>query len=969
MNRLSAKARIAMGMAMLVVTMLMLADMLGMIPDPRVTAMQSRCTVSELVALQIRPVILQEDLVRMEAMLKAVVKRNDEILSGAVRRRDGKVVATVGDHRQLWDTDITVSDDRQVYVPLNAAGQYWGRVEICFKPLMRRGVWGLLDSPAVQLTGLIGLLCWIAFYFYLRKMLSHLDPSRAVPGRVRSALDTLGDGLLVLDRKERIVLVNRSLAESIGTSPEKLVGVQAAKLPWELTDEQTANGFPWTRAITLGMNIQGETLRYRREGVDDAVFLTSCSPVPGSDGSTQGVLVSLDDVTELEETKQQLNHAKDAAEEANHAKSAFLANMSHEIRTPMNAILGFTEVLRRGIEHDESKRRKHLNTIHSSGTHLLNLINDILDLSKVEADRLEVESIPCAVHRVVAEVVTVMSGRAEEKGLTLDYQFDGKIPESITSDPARLRQILTNLVGNAIKFTEQGGVRITTKLEADQQRPRIVMQVIDTGIGMSEAAAAKIFDPFSQADASVTRRFGGTGLGLSISKRFAEALGGDISVHSEPGVGSIFAVTIDTGPLENVALIEPADADLETPLIEDQQLTVRLPNLRVLIVDDGEENRDLMCLILRETGATFATAENGLQAVEMATDQDCDVILMDMQMPVMDGYTATRKLREQGYDKPIIALTAHAMQHAEQKCRDAGCSGFLSKPVEFDKLIATLADIAGLEVQLAKPPHDASTSTADLEARTVAQSTLTPPEATRPITNVASPIRSSLASLGEGFTSIIDDFVERLPGKLHEMQAALEDGDLRQLASLAHWLKGSGPNVGFAELGEPAKRLETFAKQGDTGAAAGVLAELHTLVDRIETTPPDPTTVMMNPSAHNSLSAALNEPPARTTIVSSLTALDPSTTESVNAFIDRLDDQFDALEAALQAADGGQLVNLAHTLKGASSDCGFRQLATLAETLELFAADGDLELISHIVGQLRDMRQRIAAPEMATVND
>ncbi len=973
MIRLSAKARIAMGMAMLVVTMLMLLSMTGVIPDHRKTAMWGRCAVSELIALQIRPVILQKDLQRMEGLLETIVNRNDEILSGAVRRKDGELVVTIGDHNALWDTGIEVSDDRQVYVPLDAGGENWGRVEICFTPLVRRGIAGVLDNPMNRLSLLMGLMCWAAFYLYLRKMLNHLDPSRAVPGRVRSALDTLGDGLLVLNREEKIVLANRSLAESIGSTPEELLGVEAASLPWALNvGDLDESEFPWTRAIHQQRSVHGEMLRYRRDGEEDAVFQISCSPVPGSDGKPQGVLVSLDDVTELEETKQQLSQAKDTAEAANHAKSNFLANMSHEIRTPMNAILGFTEVLRRDMERDEGKRRKHLNTIHSSGTHLLNLINDILDLSKVEAGRLEVESIPCAAHLVIADVVTVMGVRAEEKGIGLDCQFDGEIPEKISSDPARLRQILTNLVGNAIKFTEKGGVRIITKLQNDpEKQPQLAIQVVDTGIGMTPEAAAKIFDPFSQADASVTRRFGGTGLGLSISKRFAEAMGGGIRVHSEPGVGSVFTVMIDTGSLEGVTMIQPTEEDLESSTGEEEHLDISLPNIRVLLVDDGDENRDLMSLILEEAGATYATAQNGLEAVELATSQSWDVILMDMQMPVMDGYTATRTLRQQGYDRPIIALTAHAMQQAEQKCRDAGCSGFLSKPIEFDKLIATLAEIAGVEVQKSKPvpvvndtPQKVSPAKPSAnQAKPPANQAKPPTSEVQPPTNDMSPVRSALAMRGSTFQSIIVEFAERLPLKHSEMVAALDKEEFSQLADLAHWLKGSGPNVGFTDFADPAKQLEHFAREGDAQGAAEMIAVIGSIIDRIDvscdTSPPS------KPVVGNKQPA--KEEPSQGPLQSTLPMQKPKFRDIVTRFVARLDERFDAMQQALEQEDIQLLVDQAHALKGASANCGFAQIATLAGTLERSSRDNDIELIPDILRELRELRDRIELNEVSSL--
>ena len=284
----------------------------------------------------------------------------------------------------------------------------------------------------------------------------------------------------------------------------------------------------------------------------------NCSPVMGGSGSVGGVLVSFDDVTELQARGEKLREAKNEADAANLAKSEFLANMSHEIRTPMNAILGFTDVLRRGYDKNQDESSKYLNTIHSSGTHLLDLINDILDLSKVEAGHLEVESIDFAPHRLIHEVMKVLGVKAAEKGIGLEFEAHGPVPASMASDPARLRQILTNLVGNAIKFTATGAVRIGARLDQSGPHPVLELSVTDTGIGIAEDKLDTVFEAFAQADSSVTRRFGGTGLGLPISRRFARAMGGDITVASDPGQGSTFTLRLGTGPLDGVDLISPA---------------------------------------------------------------------------------------------------------------------------------------------------------------------------------------------------------------------------------------------------------------------------------------------------------------------------------------------------------------------------------------------------------------------------
>jgi signal transduction histidine kinase/CheY-like chemotaxis protein/PAS domain-containing protein len=382
-----------------------------------------------------------------------------------------------------------------------------------------------------------------------------------------------------------------------------------------------------------------------------------------------------------------------AAEAGARAKATFLANMSHEIRTPMTAILGYTELLL----DPQSTAADHLNglqTIHRNGHHLLQLINDILDLSKIEAGKLDVEHTPCYTRRVLFDVAELLKGKAEEKSLVLRIESDGPIPDVITSDPTRLKQALVNLVGNALKFTDQGAVRIVAS--CDRANQTISFAVSDSGIGMTPEQMTRLFQPFAQADAATSRRFGGTGLGLVITRQIAQLLGGDVAVRSAPGQGSTFTLSVATGPLEGVQMV--AASDPRPTAVETPAGAATLPRIdgRVLLVEDGPDNQRLLTVFLRKAGAEVALAENGQAAVDkalaaLAAGQPFGVILMDLHMPVMDGLTATRLLREQGYEGPIVALTAHAMKGELEKCLAAGCDHYLSKPIARDVLIREVA--------------------------------------------------------------------------------------------------------------------------------------------------------------------------------------------------------------------------------------------------------------------------------------
>ncbi|MDP6445394.1 MAG: ATP-binding protein, partial [Pirellulaceae bacterium] len=390
---------------------------------------------------------------------------------------------------------------------------------------------------------------------------------------------------------------------------------------------------------------------------------------------------------ELMDVNVALVSAKAAAETANKSKSEFLANMSHEIRTPMTAILGFAEFLREEGDPQRApgNRLQAIDTIINNGNHLLQLINDILDISKIESGKLQVEQVLCDPHEILADVLELMAIRALERNISLSTETVGEVPERVTSDPTRIRQVLVNLIGNAIKFTAEGGVDV--KMQFDGERGQLEFQISDSGIGMTEEQIERLFQPFVQADNSTTRRFGGTGLGLSICRRLTDMLGGSIGVTSVVGEGSEFHFSVATGAVDG-GRAAPDDCG-SSALVIDENAPL---NCRILVAEDGLDNQRLIQHILQRAGAEVVLAENGQAAIEAieAAETPFDLILMDMQMPVMDGYAATRRLRDEGFDRPIIALTAHAMNSDRTTCLDAGCDDFLTKPIERKAFIQTL---------------------------------------------------------------------------------------------------------------------------------------------------------------------------------------------------------------------------------------------------------------------------------------
>ena len=419
---------------------------------------------------------------------------------------------------------------------------------------------------------------------------------------------------------------------------------------------------------------------------------TYISPIMNIDGSLREVAIVHEDITDRKEAEEAIRAAKDAAETASDAKTQFLANMSHEIRTPLGAMLGFAQLM---LEDDQASdaQKNSLKTIVRNGDQLYRIINELLDISKVEANKFEIEKSRFDLEEVIRDITSLLSVKAEQKGIEFNVSSEGPLPETVNTDPVRFRQILTNVIGNAIKFTEKGKVEVVFKLRDHESRDGsscLECKVVDTGIGIPKDKISKLFHPFTQADQATTRKFGGTGLGLYLSRKFAQALGGDIRlVDCEEEKGCTFLVVVDIGHLERRPLMNFSSVSGEHVVkgTFTQAPLERLHDVRVLVVDDSPDNLELTKRFLSASGAYVETALGAKKAFGRLAEEEFDVIVMDIQMPEIDGYEAVRQLRQRGYEKPIVALTAHAMKGERERCLSAGFDGYLVKPINRPVLV------------------------------------------------------------------------------------------------------------------------------------------------------------------------------------------------------------------------------------------------------------------------------------------
>jgi PAS domain S-box-containing protein len=539
-----------------------------------------------------------------------------------------------------------------------------------------------------------------------------------------------------------------------------------------------------------------ETVRLAKNGSRILVSL-SASHLSDSAGRVVGVSTIARDISQFKRVERELQSARDVAEAATRAKSEFLANVSHEVRTPLTAILGFAELLL-GASISDSERLNYLMTVRRNGEHLLSVLDDVLDFSKIEAGKMTVELIATSPTQILHEVTSLMRVRAIDKGLELNLEYQTPIPVEVISDPTRLKQILLNLVSNAIKFTREGSVKILASCEGPKTaQPRLIIRILDTGIGMSQQELDGLFKPFAQADTSTTRRFGGTGLGLGICRPLALALGGEISVATTPGQGSCFSLTLKLPPLSSMSMV--SDVLFSVPLRKGATKTAISRRLAgsVLLAEDGPDNQLLIASILRKRGASVTVAENGRLAIDlcMAATRDekpYDLILMDMQMPEVDGHAATAYLRAKGYRGPIVALTANAMAGERERCLKSGCTDYMTKPIQMGSF---------LNLVVAYLPE--SNFVRGAPSGTFACALAIDDEV----------LRSSFADDPE-MTVVLAKFLERLRTEVVEqLRSACEPLERNVLKRLAHQLKGAGSGYGFAEITAAAAALEAALHQ------------------------------------------------------------------------------------------------------------------------------------------------------------
>ncbi len=609
------------------------------------------------------------------------------------------------------------------------------------------------------------------------------------------------NGVVITDSHGKIEWINKSFTKITGYTIEEIMGKSPGSfLHGPDTDKEIAQYM--SQRIRIGNEFTSEIINYHKDGSPYWIKI-DCHPIKNSNGKVVKFFALEEDITARVKTEQALREAKEKADATSQAKDIFLANMSHEMRTPLNAILGMGNQLKKTKINE--RQSFFLDTMNAAAEHLLVVINDILDISRIEAGKLQLEYIDFDLVALVKHSVQVLSPKAEEKGLDFKLTMDESISKIIVGDPYRLNQILLNILNNAIKFTEKGSVYLTVLMHNDDNnRQQIRFIIEDTGIGMEEVFLDNIFQKFMQEDSSIARKYGGTGLGLNITKQLVELMGGSIKVKSVKNEGSLFLIDIEfqKGNVENIIIDKKIN--LSSSILQ---------NIEVLLVEDNEMNRILAKTILNNFNATTTEAENGVKAIELLKEKPFDIILMDIQMPIMGGFEATHFIRsELKLDIPIIALTANALKGEKEKCVEGGMNAYLSKPFREDELIKLMAKLLNLEnIEDETPDINELVDTSQKDKYIENTGEITASET--PIYDL-NYLKEAFGDAPEAIHSLLEAFIKE--GELGVLQITdyLESRCTEGLRATAHRLKANVAMLNSHNLYNLAIEIEAEAKTG-----------------------------------------------------------------------------------------------------------------------------------------------------------
>ncbi len=664
-----------------------------------------------------------------------------------------------------------------------------------------------LSGPDGSLLGAAGTLCDVTERHEAAEALRASEARLAEKTEILEAtLEHMDQGIVMIDAALTVPVANRRAAELMGIPYELMSGrpriEEVIRYQWKTGEFDKADSA--MRAYARSDGALGRANAYVRERPNGQVIEIRSRPLPGG-----GAVRTYSDITDQRRAEQELRTAKEDAETASRARSAFLATMSHEIRTPLNGVIGLADLLM-NTKLDE-KQRRFTEMLRQSAEHLLQVLSDVLDFSKLDAERMELERTPFALAEMIEGVIAILGPRAAAKALDLDCVISREVPPYLEGDPGRLRQVLVNLVGNAVKFTETGRVMLDIgATEVTETTAALIFEVADTGIGIAPEAQTSLFREFNQLDGSINRRFGGTGLGLTISKRLVALMGGDISVESAPGSGSRFRISLRL-PLAKreavVAIASPSTAEEAAGL----RLVAAGRRLRVLLAEDNLTNQLVVSTMLENAGCRVDVASNGLDAVEAVRKRAYDIVLMDMMMPEMDGLAASRAIRAlpgtNGRAVPILAVTANAFAHDREACLAAGMNGYVTKPVSAARLATAIQSALGREAPAAPEPAPAEL----LEDRT-----------DEPMDPAA--MATLRQVYGNATGRFVDLFLREAEKQLARLAELLESGDLSGIGITAHTLKGSALTFGCRTLGRLAAELEGAAQAGERGQLGSLVA-------------------------------------------------------------------------------------------------------------------------------------------------